>query len=267
VGGAGRTAAIYAWALGMPYQDWTSSGGIKTANPQYVVSTKLLPLASREEVREGALAGNRIIQASTMIDLNGSNVDMTVHSIYDPNSEPGTRIVPRRTPSSEEAPVIAVAGKDGLSSFTVVDQGMNETRDYIRNRIMDPVSRLDGLNIEHVNTTQDSVTLTLDPSTTPAQLERLRAKVQPSLLSQSNSRIVIRNDRGMVCLVGERLKDTDVRNKIDIEARTRLLQEGIRTYFQNESPESPSLSFIVDAALVPGAIAALHHQFLEDKTQ
>jgi aspartokinase len=263
VGGAGRSAALYAWALDMPYQDWTSSGGIKTANTDYVANAKLLRVASREEVREGAMAGNRVIQASTMIDLNGSNVEMTIHSIYDPNAEPGTRILPRRTPSEDELPVIAVAGKVGLDSFAIVDQGMNETHNYIRDRVMDPMGRLEGdFNIDYINTTQDSATLTF-PYTESEQLELLKAKVEARLLSKSNSRIVVRTDRGVVCLVGAKLKDTRVRNRVANEARTRLFDADVLMHFQNESEQSASLSFVVDASFVPVAIAALHNQFLE----
>lgn len=254
-GGSDRTGALYAAVLGWDYQNWTDSDGIKSADPRLVYAAKTIAEITRREVREGAHGGSGVFQGDAIVDLNGSHLTVEVRNTFNPGGE-WTKIVNTRVHDPGES-VISVTGRQ-LVELIVDDLGMANSEGYLSG-ILD-AAHDHGLSVQHVPSAQDYVGITF-ANENPAALEQLERHLQPSLLSSSGS-ISIEN-MGAVTLVGEQLKNPQVRTKTLLQLAAAMTDRGFAVEDIVSNRMSPSLTVLVAPDTVDSLVKMLHKEFIE----
>ncbi len=253
-GGSDRTGALYAAALGWDYENWTDVDGIYSADPRVVANARVLPELTREEVREGAHGGTGVLMGDTLVDLNGSDVTTTVKNTFNPAAA-GTRIVPKRQvdPSSS---IVAISGRTDLREISIRDMGMANEPGYV-STLLKEFSRL-GLSLQHMPTAQDSLSITTVAETAQElkAIDEFMNFAGKNALSASASVEVF--DKGVVYVVGERLRDPSVRTLAYIRLLGDIICAGYGVEDVVSNRLSPSIALLVEPEAVDPIIRTIH---------
>ncbi len=254
-GGSDRTGAIYAAVLGWDYENWTDVSGIFSADPRVVPGARVLREITRDEVREGAHGGSGVLQGDSILDLNGSDVVVTVKNTSQPEAK-GTRVVPKLS-QDRINPIVSVTGRE-LLQIHLHDMGMAQTKGYVAERLI-KMGKL-GLQFEHMPAAQDSLSLTMRVDSDREKVEEFVNYLGRKSLSRHAE--VILEECGVVYVVGEDLRSMGVRSA----ALQRVLEtaEGFGGAMPVVDNNSPSIALITkDQESVTPLIRAIHEREIE----
>lgn len=259
-GGSDRHGAILSSTSGLTYENWTDVDGIFSADPRIVPSARVIDVLTRDEVREGAHGGAEVLQGDTIIDLNGSSVDVVIRNTFNP-SAPGTKVVKSRDVLPYES-AVAFSGRDDLSEITVNDMGMANTPGYVAH-LLDYFGDL-GLSVQHMPQAQDAFSITALAKTDAEQaaVQEFIKYAQHNLRTKTASVEV--SAKGVVYAVGEALKDPRRRTAAQVHMLGEVLVRGYSVEDVVSHRNSPSLAFLVCPEDVNPVLTAMHERQLGD---
>lgn len=264
-GGSDRTGALAAVSIGkaigdqnVTYENWTHVEGILSGDPKVVANPRLIPEITRHEVREGAHGGTGVLQGDTIVDLNGSDIITVVKDTFNP-SAPGTRIVNCRDATSGN-PVVAVTGRDDLIELTIKDLGMADRPGYAASLLSDLGA--DGLSIEHMPSSQDTLSITLHNDGTSQRAIQHFAEIVRDYKLSSHGTIEV-NGRGVVYMVGEQLKDKRQSRDTLHRVLGLAIEKDIDVYDVVSNSSSPCIALLTDPATVDTLVRHIHTQEIE----
>ncbi len=262
-GGSDRSGAILASSLGMTYENWTDQDGIYTADPKIVPNARVVPVLSREEVREGAHGGANVLTGDTIRDLNGSAVTTVVKNTFNPEA-PGTQVEPARRAGQGES-IVALSGRDDLTEITIRDMGMADTPGYVA-ELMRYMSEL-GLSFQHLPAAQDafSITIAAESDKQHEAVQQFADFAQHNLITTQGSVEV--SSKGVVYAVGEGLRDPFRRSLAQIRVLGEVVARNLSIEDTVTNRNSPSLAFLVQAENVKPILQAIHWREFERNQQ
>lgn len=260
-GGSDRSGAILAVALGVDYQNWTDKSGIFSGDPSVVYNPQVIPVLTRDELREGAHGGNPVLQGDTIVDLTGSDTVVNIRNTFDPEAQ-GSLVVPCQEDQEfdSENVVVAVTGRDDASQLTVRDIGMSSRVGYVESltkKLKDA-----GVSLQHVPTSQDTLSIIIhdNPGSDPDKLAELSEFIEGHSAS-SDPQVTI-EQKGMVYLIGEGLRSSHFQQSKAIRAMQIAESLGL-TVMPIIAPNSPSIAFSVERGEANNLVREIHKKEIE----
>lgn len=153
-GGSDVTGAVVARASGSAlYENWTDVPGFLMADPRIVDQPKPIREITYEELRELSYMGAQVLHDEAIFPVRGPGIPIHIRNTNSP-SDPGTHIVPERTPDQA---VCGIAGRRGFTMITVAKALMNKEHGFGR-KILSVLEEL-GVGFEHMPTGIDTLSL------------------------------------------------------------------------------------------------------------
>jgi aspartate kinase len=261
-GGSDRTGALYAAALGVDYTNWTDVDGIYSADPRVIGydRARVIKELTRDEVRESANGGSGVFQGDSIVDLNGSNVNVQLRNTKNPQ-ESGTTIVAdsNRLIDARNTDIIAVSSRSDLLEVSIRDLGMAGTKGY-EAAVLGEFSRL-GLSVELNPQSQDSLSVIFSGKTDSDTTQRFVDFTREHNLS--NKPCIDVREVAAVYAVGEALRDP----KANYRALARILglASDLDLSEATAAPtgSSPSIAVVTSRADAPKLLDAIHRAEIE----
>jgi aspartate kinase len=245
-GGSDFTAAIVGAGIGAEeIQIWTDVDGMLTCDPRIRPGGRRVRTISFAEAAELAYFGAKVLHPSTVLPAIEKNIPVLILNSRRPEVE-GTRIVAERVACSN--PIKSIACKQGVTVVHIHSTRMLGAHGFLR-RIFEVFDRHETA-VDMVATSEVSVSLTIDNA---RALDRIRADLEQF------SEVHIDGEQAIVCLVGDNIRYTP-----GIAARAFQAIRGINVQMISQGASLLNLSFVVAAADLAGAVAALDGEFFAD---
>jgi aspartate kinase len=247
-GGSDFTAALLGAALQVEeIEIWTDVDGVLTADPSLVDQARRIPVMSFQEAAELAFFGARVLHPKTLVPAVEAGIPVRVLNTLRPEGE-GTVIVAE--PEANGQPVKSIAYKEGMVLINLTSARMFQTRDFLR-RIFGVFDRY-GISPHVVATSEVSVAVAIwEPTPLPPLIEELR----------SYGNVAVKPHQAVVCVVGERLKQTP-----GIVGQVFAALTDVKTSLVSLGGSEINLGFVVDEDELPKVIRRLHRRFFEGET-
>ncbi len=234
-GGSDRSAVIYATSLNADCEIWTDVSGIYCANPREIPDAYPLKEVTRDEVREGYHGGSEVLQGDTVLDLEGSDIDLVVKNTFQPNDQ-GTRVVKQRqVPTSES---IVMISSRPLTEIEIRDKTMTKKVGYMANVL--GVLASHNISIEHIPTAQDAATITISDEVDLELLEKASEEIRTH-----NPYATVRlHDRAAVYLTSESMRNASTRMITMARLGLHLASCRLTYETQVDHPSSPAAAIL-----------------------
>jgi aspartate kinase len=193
-GGSDYSAALLGAALGASeVQIWTDVEGVLTCDPRIVPGALPIPELGFHEAAELAAFGAKVLHPATIQPAVEADIPVTVRH----TRRPGGRFTTITGQVSSGRSVTALASRGPVSVLTVTSSRMLAQSGFLA-RLFDVFGRLK-VSVDLVATAEVSVSLTVDAD---APLQALKDQLS------AFARVDVAQDRAIVAVVGERLKQT-----------------------------------------------------------
>ena len=161
-GGSDTSAAYFAAKIGAECCEiWTDVEGIFTANPKQIPQARLLSNLDYDEAQEIASMGGKVLHPNCLLPVKQQQIPLYVKCTFLPE-EPGTRIA--ITDEKTAVQIKSVICKYGISLISIETVRMLHQVGFLANIFNCFKQR--GLSIDLVSTSESSVTVSLDNTTT-----------------------------------------------------------------------------------------------------
>ncbi len=184
------------------YENWSDQNGILRAHPNVVEKPESIGNLTYREARELAISGANILHQDTLIPLISKGIRLNVRNTFNP-SHPGTYIGPTKTPNGHA--VEAVAHRTDFAVVYLEKIGIENEVGYT-SRVTEIFAR-HGLSIERSPDDNDSLAFIV-PQNKGENMGKIAAVAREIEDAGLVDKISIQYDRGLVCVVGEGMKDT-----------------------------------------------------------
>jgi len=256
-GGSDYSAALIGAAVGAR-EIWiyTDVDGIMTADPKVVPEGRSLAELSYREVAELAYFGARVVHPKTVFPAIERGIPILIKNTFNP-AFPGTRIVPRTTPSN---PIVkAITSIGALTLVTVEGAGMLGVPE-ITARVFDTLAR-EGINVLLISqaSSQQSICFVVQQK----DAERVRRALEQEFARERGqgdiSAIEKQNGVAIVAAVGEGMRGTP-----GVAGRlfSALGREGINIIAIAQGSSERNISFVVSERDRAHAVRAIHKEFI-----
>jgi len=193
-GGSDYSAALLGAALGVDeVQIWTDVEGVMTADPRVVEGALPIAELSFAEAAELALFGARVLHPATIQPAVEAGLPVTVRH----TRRPAGRFTTITGRVASGRPVTALATRGPISVLTVISSRMLAQPGFLA-RLFAVFGR-HAVSVDLVATAEVSVSLTVEAD---APLDDLVKEIEEF------ARVDVANQRAIVAIVGERLKQT-----------------------------------------------------------
>ncbi len=256
-GGSDYSAALIGAAIGAR-EIWiyTDVDGIMTADPKVVPEGRSLAELSYREVAELAYFGARVVHPKTVFPAIERGIPILIKNTFNP-AFPGTRIVPRTTPSNPIVKAITSIGH--LTLVTVEGAGLLGVPE-ITARVFDTLAR-EGINVLLISqaSSQQSICFVVQQK----DAERVRRALEDEFARERRqgdiSQIEKQNGVAIVAAVGEGMRGTP-----GVAGRlfSALGREGINIIAIAQGSSERNISFVVSERDRASAVRALHKEFI-----
>ena len=172
-------------------------------------------------------------------------MSLLVKNTFNPD-HPGSLIVRERDASNDPHPIIGVTGRSDLVEVTVHEVGMADRVGYVA-EILAELGQL-GLSLEHMPASQDtfSITLHYDENDNGQSLGRIDAFADRVRDNLSDRATVDVEERGVVYMIGEQLRDPKTQANATIRAHGTARQQGVTINETVSNSSSPSLALLLE---------------------
>ncbi len=153
-------------------QIWTDVDGVLTADPRVVPDARLIQALSYDEASELAFYGAKVLHPSSLLPAVQKNIPVRVLNTHRPES-PGTLILGDLL--EEDLAVRCIAHKTNLTMVSVLSSRMLAQPGFLA-RIFRAFESQE-ISVDVVATSEVSVSVTLDPGTSPARLAKVREEL------------------------------------------------------------------------------------------
>ena len=244
-GGSDLTASLVAAALDAErIEIWTDVPGILTADPRIVPNAYKIREISFDEASELAYFGAKVLHPATLLPAIERQIPVQVCDSGRVDL-PGTRISFRSPPSG--TPVKSIACKAGISLINIHSTRMLLAYGFLK-RIFEVFDRHQTV-VDVVATSEVAVSVTVDST------ENLEA-VRKDLMDVG--RVSVEPGMAIICVVGEKLKDTP-----GIAARVFRAVEPINVHMISQGASRINVTFLVKEEKMKDAVRLLHDEFFQ----
>lgn len=245
-GGSDFTAALLGAALGVEeVQIWTDVHGLMTADPRVVPSARPLAAVSYDEAAELAYFGAKVLHPATMIPVIDAGIPIHIKNALAPD-EPGTRVSAR--PAGTPGRVKSIASKRGVTTVSLQAPRMLGAHGFLR-RMFEIFDR-HRVAVDVVATSEVSVSLSVEGgSVTPAMADELSRL----------GRVQVRDDRAIICVVGEALRETP-----GIAVRIFRAVAPVNIEMISQGASKVNVTLVVSDAQAAAAVTQLHAEFFAE---
>lgn len=245
-GGSDYSAAIIGAAINADeIEIWTDVDGIMTTDPRIVPTAAKVKCISFAEAAELAYFGARVLHPSTLQPAMAKNIPVSVRNSRR-HEAGGTQII-RDAPLSRSL-VKAIAFKRGITVINVSSGRMLMAYGFLA-RLFEIFARHETA-VDMVATSEVSVSMTLDDT---RRLDEILSDLREL------GDVSVERDRALICLVGERLKQTP-----GIAARIFKSIDRFNISMISHGASSINVSFIVAGEDLEPAVRALHQEFFSE---
>jgi aspartate kinase len=238
-GGSDYSAAILGAALcADEVQIWTDVEGVLTADPRLVPEALPIDELSFDEAAELAAFGAKVLHPATIQPAVEAGIPVTVRH----TERPRGRFTTIRRDVHSKRPVTALATRGPVTVLTVTSTRMLEQSGFLAG-LFEVFGRL-GVSVDLIATAEVSVSLTVERD---APLEELRTAIGRF------AKLEVCEDRAIVVVVGERLKQTH-----GLAARIFGALSDINVEMISMGANEINLSLVVEQRLATETIRRLH---------
>ncbi len=243
-GGSDYSAALFGAALGAEeVQIWTDVEGVMTCDPRVVKEARPIAEISFDEAAELSAFGAKVLHPATIQPAVEANIPVTVRHAGRPDGA-FTRIV-ADVPTKRA--VTALAARGPITVLTVTSTRMLAQSGYLA-RLFEVFARHD-VSVDIVATAEVSVSLTVESD---APLDALVSELS------SIAKVELAQDRAIVAVVGERLKQTN-----GVAAMVFEVLRDVNVEMISMGANEINLSLVVRQDDVAVALRRLHRGLIE----
>ncbi len=254
-GGSDITGAILAAAVNARlYENWTDRDNVLAVNPDLIEDAVPLTEMSYREMRELAYIGFSIIHPEALEPVIRRGIPIHIRNTNEPNSD-GTRIISERT--HIDRVITGIAAADHFCSVNMRRVLINQEIGIL-SKILSVFADL-GINVHHVPTGIDSVSIVVREEQFPLDLELvLRQRLKDEL---GLDQIIVVRQLSIIMLVGEGMRDT-----VGVMARatTAMAREQISVEMVLLDYFEISMLFMMRHYEKQRAVLALYREFFDD---
>lgn len=200
-GGSDVTGSILARGLEASlYENWTDVPGFLMADPNIVPEAKPIEVITYKELRELSYMGAPVLHEDAVFPVKLAGIPIKVKNTNEVE-EPGTLIVDESAPMDQVGTITGIAGKKGFTVIAIEKTLMNQEKDFYRKLIT--VVETNGLTIEHMPTSIDSVSLVIPSDQLGGKLDKVLEEIRiyckpDSLITYPNMALIAVVGRGMI---------------------------------------------------------------------
>lgn len=249
-GGSDITGAIIARGVDARlYENWTDVDGVKAVDPRIIAEARTISELTYKEMRELGYRGADILQMDSVLHVIEPGIPINLKNSFNPD-HPGTLILPKRVVQEREG-IVGIAGRSGYISIGIEKFGMNKIKG-IAGAILDIFEQHD-VSFEHDPTGLDVMSVIFHKDQINGKqndiITAIRDKIKPD-------DIVVTTDIGLVCLVGEGLRQNAT--SIHSAAYQALDKAGVQVTTESYSTRGNSIVIAVSNDDVEKAIKTLY---------
>ncbi|MCJ7817579.1 MAG: aspartate kinase, partial [Candidatus Thorarchaeota archaeon] len=249
--GSDYSAAIIAHCLDAPALDiWKDVNGFMTTDPKFTKSAVPIIHLSYDEAAELSYFGAKILHPRTVEPLRGSNIEIRIRNIRDPNGF-CTAILPDGF--ANEDVIKSVTCNSDIAVLKVRGAGVG----FMSGIIGEIGNRLSGININiySVITSQTCINLLVDSK------DALKSKqtLEP-LIGGVIERIDVSDDVALIAIVGEGVITT---KGLAARVFSAVAESGVNVEMFSAGASDVAYYFIVQQDDMYEAIQAVHRSFFE----
>lgn len=240
--GSDYSAAIFGNALDAEeIQIWTDVDGVMTADPRVVPEARSIPVMTYEEAGELAYYGGKVLHPATIQPAVAKNIPVRVLNTKRPASA-GTLIA--RTAPEPAPAVTSITSRRGVAVVNVISTRMLGQSGFMA-KLFEEFGRRE-IVIDHVATSEVSVTLTVDART---DLDGAAKALAPI------AEVSVARGKATVSIVGR-----GMRRHGDVVPRALQTLHAARIHPEliTQSAMRLSLSTVMDEDQAHAAVRALH---------
>lgn len=196
-GGSDYSGAIYGACLNASVVEiWTDVTGIMTTDPRVVPEARTIQELDYHEAAEMAYFGAKVLHPATIFPAVEKNIPVMILNSLKPD-QPGTRISGQ---SPNRAGIQGLAFKQNVTLVNIHSTRMLGAHGFLKS-VFDLFAEHQ-LSVDLISTSEVSLSLTLDPSHSPADLDQLVEKLR------AFSTVEISGGNATVSLVGKGIRST-----------------------------------------------------------
>ena len=254
-GGSDVTGSLAAAAIHADlYENWTDVSGLLAADPRIVESPETVKYVSYRELRTLSYMGASVLHTDAVLPVSDLDIPINIRNTDRPE-DAGTRIV-RKLPKGEtKYPIIAVAGRVGLSVIQVEKVMVSDESGF--SAVMLDILKKRQLPFEQCLTGIDTVTLVIRSDLLNPCKEDLFAEIRETL---NPDFLGLTEELSMIAVIGEKGTQSSDANVRVLEA---LTQEGIPIYTMNQGAGKLNLLIGVPEDKYEEAIRAIYAAIAE----
>jgi aspartate kinase len=245
-GGSDYSAAILGAAVGAgKVEIWTDVDGILTTDPRVVPEARRILKLNYEEAAELAYFGAKVLHPATIHPAVRKNIPVWVLNSRNPNSS-GTVITD--VTSAEESVVKAIACKRNVTLINIHSSRMLGAAGFLQS-VFDAFGQ-EKVSIDLISTSEVNVSLTLDPQSDRASVQRVLARLEKI------ATVTAEEGMASVATVG-----SGIRRVSGVAARAFGALKGINVVMISMGSSEINLSFVVKDSEVAEVMRKLHAEF------
>ena len=255
-GGSDYSATILGAALGASeIIIWTDVPGVMTADPRLVPEARTIGDISYAEAAELAYFGAKVLHPKTLRPVAEAAIPVWIRNSFEPEKA-GTKITTAGRPSPSG--VKAITAISGVSLITVGGRGIVDVPGVAAKTFTAAASvRANVLMISQASS-QNDICFIVNTAEAARTVEALRRAFAADLAHHQVEHINVDSEIAVVAAVGERMRGTP-----GIAGRlfSALGRRGVNIVAIAQGSSEYNVSFVVAAAAMRDAVAAVHHEF------
>ena len=258
-GGSDVTGSLAAAAIHADlYENWTDVSGLLAADPRIVDSPETVRYVSYRELRTLSYMGASVLHTDAVLPVSDLGIPINIRNTNRPQ-DAGTTIV-RKLPRGEtKYPIIAVAGRQGMSVIQVEKVMVSDESGF--SAIMLDILKNRQLPFEQCLTGIDSVTLVIRSDLLEPCKEELfqeiRSELNPDFLG-------LKENLSMIAVIGEKGTETCDSN---VRVLAALTQAGVQISTINQGAGKLNLLVGVPDEKYEDAIRAIYSAVDQSMTE
>ncbi len=269
--GSDYTASIVGAALGAELIEiWIHGDGVRSASPEHVRDTFVIPRLSYREAMELSYFGARIIHPFALLPAVESAIAIRVRGL-DAAGQPGTLIADTVRPgdgaladaAGADGPVVGIASVDRVATINVEGSGMVGIPGMAA-RIFAAMAHA-GVNIMMISqaSSEQSICLVLRETESERALAALERELADEVRENRIQRFDRIQDLAIIAIIGERMRGHPGMSGRLFGVLGRV---GVNVLVIAQGSSERNISFVVSRSDEGRALRALHAEFLSVRT-
>ena len=231
------------------YENWTDVPGTLTADPRIVDNPKTIAQITYTELRELSYMGANVLHEDSITPVQEKNISINIRNTNEPSC-PGTII--KRECNDDKAVITGISGKKDFVSFDILKDHMSTEVGFTR-RVLEIFEDYK-INVEHIPTGIDSVSVVVSGSSVGANMYDIVARIE----SELGAKVRAKKELALIAIVGRNMAG---KNGICARIFASLSAVGINIKMIAQPPDETNIIVGVDNNNYKKAIRALYEDF------